>query len=346
MPFSIYARTVDAVPSGLRVKLSPPLVRKVNISFSTISVPSPTERVNSSVDSKMGVSIFSKPKNSKRGSAFFKMCRQYLCSSGRISLIPFGAWIVFALAIYNLLAALANMRRVRSCPTSSLNPSACSSPYFCMARRNAQVCLEFGQASCVLSFLINYFRNCRCSGERPRPQKCAAHDEVLVNRTPSPGIGALETVIPQNKILVIVQLRGHGAQSFLFRREICFAQDKPFRIFLVENRNLVIFNLDCFFRKTDYSFYEKLRRLLGKAEYYHFSSFGVPETKAQFVDKNVIPVFEIGLHRSALHKKRLNKIIPDGQDNSKRDNDHFHRLPNKGKDFIFRGQVLSIFFNH
>src|SRR3990167_5869700 len=33
--------------------------------------------------------------------------------------------------------------------------SSCSSSYFSMTRRNTRICLKFGQASCVLKFIIN-----------------------------------------------------------------------------------------------------------------------------------------------------------------------------------------------
>ena len=56
MPCSTYARQIAAVPSGRRVSERPALSSKVNISFCTTSVDSPTPRANSSVSSKIGVS--------------------------------------------------------------------------------------------------------------------------------------------------------------------------------------------------------------------------------------------------------------------------------------------------
>ncbi len=47
----------EAVASGRSVRLSPPRSSKVYISFSTMSVPSPIPRTNSSVRSKSGVRI-------------------------------------------------------------------------------------------------------------------------------------------------------------------------------------------------------------------------------------------------------------------------------------------------
>ena len=47
---------MPAVPSGRSVSERPPLSSKVNISFWTMSVDSPTPRANSSVSSKTGVS--------------------------------------------------------------------------------------------------------------------------------------------------------------------------------------------------------------------------------------------------------------------------------------------------
>jgi hypothetical protein len=51
------ARTQLAVPSGRRLRLSPLLSGKLYISFSTMSVTSPMERLKSSVTSTRGVRI-------------------------------------------------------------------------------------------------------------------------------------------------------------------------------------------------------------------------------------------------------------------------------------------------
>ncbi len=53
------ARTMPAVTSGRSVRLSPPLSLKVYISFSTMSVNSPMERLKSSVCSTTGTRISS-----------------------------------------------------------------------------------------------------------------------------------------------------------------------------------------------------------------------------------------------------------------------------------------------
>ena len=53
----MYARQTGAVPSGRSVSERPPLSSKEYISFCTTSVLSPTPRANSSVASKVGVSI-------------------------------------------------------------------------------------------------------------------------------------------------------------------------------------------------------------------------------------------------------------------------------------------------
>ncbi len=54
MPLLMAARTQLAVASGRRLRLSPLRSVKVYISFSTMSVTSPMERLNSSVRSTMG----------------------------------------------------------------------------------------------------------------------------------------------------------------------------------------------------------------------------------------------------------------------------------------------------
>ncbi len=58
MPCSTYARQIGAVPSGRSVNERPPMSSKLNISFWTMSVDSPTPRANSSVSSKTGVSTY------------------------------------------------------------------------------------------------------------------------------------------------------------------------------------------------------------------------------------------------------------------------------------------------
>ena len=56
-PCSCTARTQEAVPSGRRVSESPLRSAKVYISFSTMSVTSPMERLNRSVNSTIGMRI-------------------------------------------------------------------------------------------------------------------------------------------------------------------------------------------------------------------------------------------------------------------------------------------------
>ena len=53
-PLLMAARTSTAVISGRSVRLSPPRSWKVYISFSTMSVNSPIDRLNSSVCSTIG----------------------------------------------------------------------------------------------------------------------------------------------------------------------------------------------------------------------------------------------------------------------------------------------------
>jgi len=53
-PLVMQARTMPAVASGRSVSESPPRSSKVYISFSTMSVSSPIERLNSSVRSSSG----------------------------------------------------------------------------------------------------------------------------------------------------------------------------------------------------------------------------------------------------------------------------------------------------
>ena len=62
-PFSSAARTIPAVPSGRSVTLRPPRSEKVYISFSTMSVVSPTPREKSSVCSKRGRCTSEQPKS-------------------------------------------------------------------------------------------------------------------------------------------------------------------------------------------------------------------------------------------------------------------------------------------
>ena len=57
MPCWMYARQIGAVPSGRSVIERPPPSSNEYISFWTTSVLSPTPRANSSVASKVGVSI-------------------------------------------------------------------------------------------------------------------------------------------------------------------------------------------------------------------------------------------------------------------------------------------------
>ncbi len=71
--------------------LRSPLSVKVYISFWTTSVVSPTERVNSSVCSKVGMRISRKPKSSAVSRRVFSRYCHLGVSPGRMSLVPLGA---------------------------------------------------------------------------------------------------------------------------------------------------------------------------------------------------------------------------------------------------------------
>ena len=86
-----------AVASGLRVMLLPALSLKVYISFSTMSVVSPTPRENNSVCSKIGRCISLNPKSLITSEAVFTIYAHFHDSEGRMSRVPLGALIT---AIY------------------------------------------------------------------------------------------------------------------------------------------------------------------------------------------------------------------------------------------------------
>src|SRR5690348_12285428 len=92
MPCSRYARHTPAVPSGRRVSERPPWSSKVNISFCTMSVVSPTPRANRSVASKIGVSMKPKPACPNSSSQRERSLERRLPSSGSTSKVPRGAW--------------------------------------------------------------------------------------------------------------------------------------------------------------------------------------------------------------------------------------------------------------
>ena len=76
MPCCTYARTTEAVPSGLRERLLPALSSKVYISLSTMSVDSPMLRVNTSVCSMTGGRNSSNPYARNTSEADFSICCQ------------------------------------------------------------------------------------------------------------------------------------------------------------------------------------------------------------------------------------------------------------------------------
>ena len=75
-------RATEAVPSGLRVKLSLPIL-KVYISLLTISEVNPKVRLKISVCSKMGSFIFSKPNRLETSMALLIIASCFKTSSGR-----------------------------------------------------------------------------------------------------------------------------------------------------------------------------------------------------------------------------------------------------------------------
>ncbi len=89
---------MPAVPSGRRVTLRSPLSVKVYISFCTTSVVSPTERSNNSVCSKVGMRISRKPYRRAVDSRVDSRCCHLGVSAGRMSLVPRGAVVRYAMA--------------------------------------------------------------------------------------------------------------------------------------------------------------------------------------------------------------------------------------------------------
>jgi hypothetical protein len=73
--------------------LRPPLSRKVYISFSTMSVVSPTPRTNNSVASNIGVRISPYPNRPAISRAFASSSFHAADSGGKTSLVPRGAAI-------------------------------------------------------------------------------------------------------------------------------------------------------------------------------------------------------------------------------------------------------------
>ena len=93
-PLSSTARVTEAVPSGRSVIERPPLSRKVYISLLTTSVVSPTPRSKSSVCSKVGTRISVNPNRSQTLKIVFSTCCQRAISSGRMSFVPLGAFVI------------------------------------------------------------------------------------------------------------------------------------------------------------------------------------------------------------------------------------------------------------
>src|SRR3954447_15992576 len=78
--------------------LRPPRSSKVNISFWTTSVAAPTDRSNSAVSSKIGVSMRPKPARPRSDRAASSRAERGRSSSGSTSKVPRGAWKRSAIA--------------------------------------------------------------------------------------------------------------------------------------------------------------------------------------------------------------------------------------------------------
>ena len=87
-----------AVPSGRRVIERPALSLKVYISFCTTSVVSPTERLNSSVCSKVGMRISPKPHSAATSRAVSSRYCHLPLAGGSTSCVPRGAFVRYAIA--------------------------------------------------------------------------------------------------------------------------------------------------------------------------------------------------------------------------------------------------------
>ena len=88
----MYDLTTPAVLSGLSVRLRPFLSWKVYISLVTMSLVTPMPRVNTSVNSKIGVEMRRKPACLQRWRTTFLMKVWNSWSIGRMSCTPFGVW--------------------------------------------------------------------------------------------------------------------------------------------------------------------------------------------------------------------------------------------------------------
>ena len=92
-----------AVASGRRVMLLPARSVNVYISFSTMSVVSPTPRENNSVCSKIGKWISLKPKSLITSEAVLMMYAHFHDSGGKMSRVPLGALITAIYEKHSLL---------------------------------------------------------------------------------------------------------------------------------------------------------------------------------------------------------------------------------------------------
>ena len=90
IPFCKYDLEIGAVPSGRSDIKSPPLSSKVYVSFSTISVLSPTPLANNFESSIIGVEIGEYPNNSVMVDRLFCIYRHIYDVGGNISNVPLG----------------------------------------------------------------------------------------------------------------------------------------------------------------------------------------------------------------------------------------------------------------
>ena len=103
-PCSMALRSVPAVPSGRRVMERPPLSSKVYISFCTTSVVSPTDRLNSSVCSKVGDTNLPETVQPRDFHDFFSLGTAIYSSGRQHILVPLALLVKIAIFVPPIFA--------------------------------------------------------------------------------------------------------------------------------------------------------------------------------------------------------------------------------------------------
>ncbi len=171
--------------------------------------------------------------------------------------------------------------------------------------------------------------------QRQDPHKNFTDHIGALQYAPIPRIGRSQPVVPQYYIFIVFQSHGFLAaddfrvvrigQSVV--RQIRFIQNNTIGMFGIINRDVAVVYFNLLSGQADDPFNKKLLPVLRIAKHYNLPALGFFEMVGQFINDQVLSVLECWIHAGTRNNERLKYKISDRQDNYKRDDDNFQKIP-------------------